>query len=229
MRAVWAGRRSLQAPLRQRSKRLRFGRHRVAALPHHCRPQGFPLPPCPAPGNRTRGGGRRHQGRRDLPGSERIKIMTSKSTQTTAKTRPSPPPPAAAGPPVRHLRAGRPPRPASGPGRQPRPHLRPRTRRLRRHPRRDRGAHRPRRQGVRDGAEREGHADPPATDHRRLRRLRLRGRPVLRHQEVGRDGPHQQAAQRRPRRGPRRSGRLREQGRARPPVRRRDGACSPSP
>jgi hypothetical protein len=150
--------------------------------------------------------------------------MTRKSTQTVAKTTTTTPPFQAAAP-VHHLRTGRPTRPASGPGRQPRPHLRPRTRRLRHHPRRDRGTHRPRRQGLRDGAEREGPANPPATDHRRLRRLRLRGRPVLRHQEVGGDGTHQQAAQRRSRRGPRRSGRVREQGRACPPVRRRDGAA----
>ena len=73
-RAVWDGRQPLQPPLRRpgamrlswRAKRLRFGRHRVAALPHHCRPQGFPRPPCPSPGNRTRGGGRRH-GASDTP------------------------------------------------------------------------------------------------------------------------------------------------------------------
>jgi len=62
--------------------------------------------------------------------------------------------------------------------------------------RRDRRAHRRDRQGVRDGAERESPADPPATDHRRLRQLRLRGRAVLRHQEVGCGGTHQQVAQR---------------------------------
>ncbi len=55
-----------QGRLLWRAKRLRFGRHRVAALPHHCRPQGFPRPPCPSPGNRTRGGGRRH-GASDTP------------------------------------------------------------------------------------------------------------------------------------------------------------------
>ena len=73
-RAVWDGRQPLQPPLRRpgamhlswRAKRLRFGRHRVAALPHHCRPQGFPRPPCPSPENRTRGGGRRH-GASDTP------------------------------------------------------------------------------------------------------------------------------------------------------------------
>ena len=43
------------SPASQRAKRLRFGRHRVALLPHHCRPQGVPHPPCPAPGDRTRG------------------------------------------------------------------------------------------------------------------------------------------------------------------------------
>ena len=42
-----------------RAKRLRFGGHRVAALPHHCPPQGFPGLPCPSPENRTRGGRRR--------------------------------------------------------------------------------------------------------------------------------------------------------------------------
>jgi len=46
---------------------------------------------------------------------------------------------------------------------------------------------------------REGLADPPATDHRFLRQLGLRSRAVLRHQEVGCDGADQQAAQRRPR------------------------------
>ena len=74
MRAVWDERRPLQPPFRRpgamhlswRAKRLRFRRHRVAALPHHCRPQGFPRPPCPSPGNRTRGGGRRH-GASDTP------------------------------------------------------------------------------------------------------------------------------------------------------------------
>ena len=48
--AGWVGRRAPQAPLRQSTKRLRFGCHRVAALPHHCRPQGVPRPPCLAPG-----------------------------------------------------------------------------------------------------------------------------------------------------------------------------------
>ena len=48
-----------QARLSWRAKRLRFGGHRVAALPHHCPPQGFPGPPCPSPENRTRGGRRR--------------------------------------------------------------------------------------------------------------------------------------------------------------------------
>lgn len=36
-------------------KRLRFERHRVALLPHHCRSQGSPFPPCPASADRTRG------------------------------------------------------------------------------------------------------------------------------------------------------------------------------
>ena len=139
------------------------------------------------------------QRRRILPGRERIEIMTRKSTQPDREAHRFPHP---ASSPVHHLRTGHPPRPASEPGRQPRSHLRPGSRRLRQHPRRDRGAHRQRRQGIRDGAEREGPANPPATDHRRFRRLRLRSRPVLRHQEVGGDGTHQQAAQRRPRRGP---------------------------
>ena len=169
----------------------------VALVPRHCAP--FSPAALPGQGNRTRGGGRRHNAGGTSRAEKRIEIMTRKSTQTNREAHRFPHP---ARPPVHHLRTGRPPRPASGPGRQPRPHLRPRTRRLRRHPRRDRGAHRPRRPGIRDGAEREGPANPPATDHRRLRQLRLRSRPVLRHQEVGRDGAHQQAAQRRPRRGP---------------------------
>jgi len=37
------------------AKRLRLGRHRVASLPHHCRPQGFPRPAGPASADRTRG------------------------------------------------------------------------------------------------------------------------------------------------------------------------------
>jgi hypothetical protein len=56
--SVWRGlgRASCAAsPASPSTKRLRFGRHRVAALPHHCRPQGVPRPPCPAPGDRTRG------------------------------------------------------------------------------------------------------------------------------------------------------------------------------
>jgi hypothetical protein len=51
--SVWRGlgRASRAAsPASPSTKRLRFGRHRVAALPHHCRPQGVPRPPCPAPG-----------------------------------------------------------------------------------------------------------------------------------------------------------------------------------
>ena len=37
------------SPASHRVKRLRFSRHRVAALPHHCRLQGPPLPPMPGP------------------------------------------------------------------------------------------------------------------------------------------------------------------------------------
>lgn len=56
--AVQAGR------LDTTAKRLRFAGHREVRkrkLPHHCPAQGFPRPPCPAPGNHTRGGGRRHR------------------------------------------------------------------------------------------------------------------------------------------------------------------------
>ena len=54
--------------------------------------------------------------------------------------------------------------------------------------------------------------------------------PVLRHQKVSAGPrPHRQARQRRPRRGPRRRHRLREQGRARPPLRRRDGPAGLRP
>ena len=59
--ACGLGRASVAAsPAPQVAERLRFSRHRVAALPHHCRLQGPPLPPMPGQGNRTRGGGRRH-------------------------------------------------------------------------------------------------------------------------------------------------------------------------
>ena len=70
-RAVWAGRQPLQPPLRRpgasacHGGRSAFGSDGTvklqAQLPHHCRPQGFPRPPCPSPRNRTRGGGRRHR------------------------------------------------------------------------------------------------------------------------------------------------------------------------
>jgi len=36
-------------PRSANASRLRFGRHRVALLPHHCRPQGWPRPPMPGP------------------------------------------------------------------------------------------------------------------------------------------------------------------------------------
>jgi hypothetical protein len=48
--ACGLGRASVAAsPASPRVKRLRFRRHRVAALPHHCRLQGPPLPPMPSP------------------------------------------------------------------------------------------------------------------------------------------------------------------------------------
>ena len=74
------------SPASQKAKRLRFGRHRVTSFPHHCRPQGFPLPSLAGQGNRTRGGGRRHNAGGASRQTERIKIMTCKSTQAATKT-----------------------------------------------------------------------------------------------------------------------------------------------
>ena len=58
-------------------KRLRFGRHRVAALPHDCRPQGVPLPPTRV-GSTTPEGGKPAMGPPNPSGAEReVEIMAS--------------------------------------------------------------------------------------------------------------------------------------------------------
>src|ERR1019366_8132888 len=57
----------------------------------------------------------------------------------------------------------------------PRPGKTPDGKEVRAHPRCDRGARRRCSQSLRGGAEREGSANPSATDHRRVCRLRLRG------------------------------------------------------
>ena len=67
--ACGLGRASIAAsPASPRVKRLRFSRHRVAALPHHCRLQGPPLPPMPSPRKPHRRGRTPAQRRRHLPG-----------------------------------------------------------------------------------------------------------------------------------------------------------------
>ena len=58
-------------PRSAKASRLRFGRHRVAFLPHHCSPQGWPRPPMPGPRKPHPRGRTPAQRRRNLPGRAR--------------------------------------------------------------------------------------------------------------------------------------------------------------
>ena len=115
------------ARLSCRVKRLRFARHRVAALPHHCRALGF-FRAClaglskPHPGWTDAG-----SGPANLPGSGEILLWPSKTPRRPLRhpsVVPSPPP-------VDHLRTRHHPRAQRHPGREDVDRLRTRAQRQR--------------------------------------------------------------------------------------------------
>ena len=130
------------------ARRLRFAGHREVRkrkLPHHCPAQGFPRPPCPAPGNHTRGGGRRHRASGPLGQRKRSDHGHQEHRQDHQDRRPAPAQRPAGRPPDHHPRAGHgqaraAPRASSTNLAR---HLRPRRPGLRRHPRGQRRAHGP--------------------------------------------------------------------------------------
>lgn len=69
--ACGLGRAPAAASPARKASRLRFRRHRVALLPHHCRPQGWPQPPMPGPRKPHPRGRTPAQRRRNLPGRAR--------------------------------------------------------------------------------------------------------------------------------------------------------------